>query len=109
MESEFLLWAKTQGTTILLLSLALIFGYRKFTEHSKKQTQDLDKAWTAKENEADKRFEDLKERLNASDRRHEDCEKNRNQQAAQIFQLACMTGNVDALNPKPFKTEEEKI
>lgn len=107
MEFEFWNWAKTQGTTILLLSAALIFGYRKFTEHSKKQTDALDKAWTAKEHESDKRFEDLKERLNASDRRHENCEKHKQMLSDQMFQLACMTGNTEVLKVKPIKAPDK--
>lgn len=108
-ESAMWEWAKTQGPIVFILTTLLVFGYKQFVKFAAKQNADIKEAWTAKTKADDDRFADMKDRLNASDRRHDDCEKTKQVLSHQLFQLACMTGNTEVLKPPAIKTNEDDI
>lgn len=107
-ESALWEWAKSQGPVVLILVTLLVFGYKQFIKFAAKQGAETRAAWDAKEKVSDERFADMKDRLNASDRRHDDCEKSKQIISHQLFQLACMTGNTSVLEPKPIKSPDDK-
>lgn len=103
MESEFLKWLFNQGPSIIILGVILYAGFKQFQANSARQIIELKTAWDAKEKASEDRFNDMKDRFAASDRRHEECEKQKNEQSRQLWQLALMSGNTDILKPKPLK------
>lgn len=105
MESKFLEWLFNQGPSIVILVTILVVGFKQFQKFATKQALQLKEAWEAKSKSDDDRFNDMKDRFAASDRRHEECEKQKNEQSRQLWQLALMTGNQDILKTKPLKDE----
>lgn len=105
MESKFLEWLFAQGPSIVILVTVLWIGFKQFKANAARQIIELQKAWDAKEKASEDRFNDMKERFNASDRRHEECEKQKDRQQAQLFQIALMTGNVKSLDLPPLHDE----
>lgn len=105
MESKFLEWLFNQGPSIIILGTILYVGFKQFQANAIKQASQLKEAWEAKTKSDDDRFNDMKDRFAASDRRHEECEKQKNEQSRQLWQLALMTGNTDVLKTKPLKDE----
>lgn len=106
-ESALWEWAKSQGPVVLILVSLLVFGYRQFIAHSAKQNRQIQEAWDAKEKASEARFADLIERVNASDRRHDECERSKQELQKQIFQMALMTGN-PLPQIQPIKSPEER-
>lgn len=97
-------WISVQGPVILLLISALLFGYKKAIIFIGKLHRENKEAWASADIEREKRFTDLKERVNSSDRRHELCEQQRISQQEQIFQMALMIGDPKAMTI--FKTKD---
>lgn len=106
-ESALWDWAKSQGPVVLILTSLLVFGYRQFVKFAAHQNAETKAAWDAKEKASESRFADLLERVNASDRRHDECERSKQELQKQIFQMALMTGN-EIPRIQPIKTPEEK-
>lgn len=104
---EFTSWLFNQGPVVVILVIILIIGFKQFKIFAARQNAEIQKAWEAKAKADDDRFSDMKERFNASDRRHEECEKQKNMISSQLFQLACITGNTETLKPKPIKSPDE--
>lgn len=97
-------WLQNQGPVILLLASALFFGYKRAILFISKLHRENKDAWATADTEREKRFEDLKERVNSSDKRHELCEQQKISQQEQIFQMALMIGDPKAM--QIFKSKD---
>lgn len=106
-ESALWEWAKSQGPVVLILTTLLIFGYRQFISFADRQNKQIQDAWNAKEKASEARFADLLERVNSSDRRHDECEVSKQELQKQIFQMALMIGN-ELPKTQPIKAPPEK-
>lgn len=105
MESKFIDWLFNQGPSIVILITVLYVGFKQFKASSSRNVIELQKAWDSREKAMEDRFNDMKERFSASDRRHEECEKQKDRQQAQLFQIALLTGNTKALDLPALKDE----